>query len=1114
MSLLFQGAVQIAGDLNTDESVKTSLQRLDSEAVSRFEKSHIVLSSSLTFKDKLIVDHIAVSLDIEDLVLKSDDKEKDSLFKAGVSKTISKQLIIEKDLTISSEYTASLRIGELNDNGNLDKQLASIIRNDQQQYQNGVFIFDNDLSALNVTVNQFIDNSGSKDYQHDSYFDINSMLWELASIEKPKIRFLQINGNVTFKSYKWNDEKDKKPPTLNIYRINDVKTTEYLQLLILNRQHSLTDPYGSKRPSIGGIKYFTSDLIVEFDLKTRVINRKVYVHEWMEDTLRKQLHGTKPSTQIISGANWKFESFSAENIEITNELNGVKIKSNNYEMADIIFITNDASYPIDITSNIVFSHPNGIEIGIYADLSGVYVKPCDVRELFASLNDMKHESWNYIQIFGKCYISEVIYDESVSKLYLSTLFKNVVLADVTQTISSNVVFKCRSSDVIGIGEITKYDFNPETQIGQKISGIPLISDMNLLDIFNDAIIKGVSKSAHVIISGKKVFLKDNVECFDQVIVINNVNTAFINDVDIGTFNQTIIRRNTNILDFSLQEKLIFNEPLTVSKIIIHKNHTINGVHENDIFFIYKPLLLQPLVFTTKSRIFISKSLEVRLINDVSFEFFILNRVRKYRRAADPEEPQTVAGYISFENLVVHGNQSFIDTINDIPINDIVFLDATEVQEITGRKHIKGGSLYVYQPISIWKINGVELMDTYTTTVFRNQNQSLDQLTVVSPYSIEVLNDLLIYNKANNIRIAGVSSGYRNKEQEILSSTNEKIEINSTKPKQMKLNFVDISNDFKITFNSSNEDLEIDSMINSGQSNWITIETLSHSVKHFSNDNRSESLCPVQYHIWPSKNLLVYRSRPFSRLLTVHLQSNNIIHVKTIYPFNKNYYNCEHLSEPPQTSNIRSILYVNYQETLRFENGIVESINVFYTQDGNIYLILHIYREHVLILRNKLATMTKPWDMLQKIPLEFNRNDGIQDSVDPAAFIFNVRLILWRDSNVLIIARSSALSFETPLLDDTTAHNVAYLYQFNRSSEQFNKYSAINGDFNIISSIEIPTNHKPETELYLILGKQETDSIDIFKAFVGTDELMKFQPQQKLWFEAGIQTISMFSEYGT
>lgn len=1105
--LIFKGDTQVAGNLKSN--FQTRLEVLNNEAIAAFEKSTINLSSSITFQDKLIVDHIEAPLSMEHFVQHYELLHPEENFKKSslVKKEFANKLFIENDLVFTeTKNPPRLQIKIFNNVEDLSKTFASIIRSDQPLYQKGTVIFDKDFSAISITVSKFIDNSGRKSFNYDNLFDLNEMLWELSRLEQPTIRYMQINGDVTFVSNE-KGKTNKETSTLNAYNINGIKVRDYLQLLILKDNYSLLGPYGTKRPVIGGRKRFNNELFVQYNLNTVVVNHKIHVSEWMKKALQKQLYSSK-GEQTINGSNWAFGSLQANNIYITNKLNDVKLNTDNYGEADIIFINNDPHYTINITSNFAFKHSDGIEIGGYATLTGYYVRPCNIRELFVSLYDIKNEFWKIIRIFGYCHIQESKYDESISKLYLSTLFKNVVLANITQFITTPITFRCSNvNDRIEIKEISKANANGAVPPFKQY-GMPLISDTNLLTIFDDALIRGIFPINNISITGAKIFLKDNIECFGQTVVKTNMQTNFINDISMTAFNQSLIRKNTNILDISVRDKLVFNAPLSVVKISVDVNQTINGVFVKDILFIYTPLSIHPkppvLVFKTEDLIHISHHLRIEQVNDFSFEFFIKSRVRLYTRPTDPPEIQYVKGHMTFDHLIIYGYKSTTAVINDIPIEDIVFSKSMNVQELTGKKHFKGidgrsGVLHVNQPMSVWKINDIEWLETYLRTVFKNQNQTVDHLKVVFPYTIEVRNKLIVDSRLNGMPITAIQYAYRDEpSQANLRSVHEGF----IGKRQNRLHFVEKSDDFKIQFDLSDDEVQIDTR---KRSNWITVESmLSISTvldSGSNNTNPTELSCPVQYHFRPSKNLLVHKSR--SRLLVVHLL-NNVIQVRTEFPLNENYYyNCKNFK---QSSPLRSVVYVNHQEVMRFEHAIIESVNIFSNEKGDIFLILHIHRIHVLVFKNNISRWSRSWAKIQTISLD-----------EDAASIFNVRLVSWQKQNILIIAKSDSINLEVPLPDNKNSGHTAQLFKFNISNEQFEKYSEILGDFNIISSIQIPIingNDRTQTDLYLMLGKQEVNTMDLFKASdAEVDNPIEFKFQEQLRFDIGVQTISVFSEFG-
>lgn len=158
----------------------------------------------------------------------------------------------------------------------------------------------------------------------------------------------------------------------------------------------------------------------------------------------------------------------------------------------------------------------------------------------------------------------------------------------------------------------------------------------------------------------------------------------------------------------------FYQPIQVHQLITkHRVHNLpidslifltpNGVHLNHLTFDHLSV----------------QNLQVTMINQYSLNYLLENRVRKQGM------PQDVHSQLTFDHLEFV-NDATITSINNLPIDDIVFLKSSKSQEIFGHK-IFLGNLTLIGPSNIQIINDYDVLELYKTTTFTDSNQYIEYM---------------------------------------------------------------------------------------------------------------------------------------------------------------------------------------------------------------------------------------------------------------------------------------------------------------------------------------------------------------------------------------------------
>lgn len=1080
LSIEFVNDVEIFGNLKTNQNTSSVLGKLKVESIPRLGGGRIKFTSPITFRDRLIVHHVTTNFSTDNLVRKSSDQSVDlenqqaiNIFNRGVQKQFTNKLSIEKDVTFLNSNDTHLKLGNFNEFKNLTHLFESMILFNKQPIV-GVLVFDGNFSADALSIERFIDNSSGIQIA----YDINTILVSIHNFRENRIRSLTVSGNTRFKR-------------VNINFLNELDLKKYLSRIV-----STSDIEKGKRIQIGGNKTFLSDLSTSFST-VKIFNKNIKPDDWIRNAFSKQ-STEKLNEQVITGSNWHFNTLSADNIK-AQTINDIRITSTNNEKSHIIVVDNNPKNVITIQSDISFS--GFMKIGSNSELNTTQMRPCNVHKLFADTISLTQNNWREMNIVGNVKILSIdSSSSSSSRGSLTDFFKNAVLYDADQTIlmNGNAQFKCHPD--------AEFTFNRITTASNDNSDEPLtlINGVNLVSIFQDAATKNIisldGRTQTTVIRGLKQFV--NTTCDgNETIVTGKMDVKTINEVNILLLNQTMMYRNTDELSIVPGQKLLFIQSPTINTLRIGRNQTINDLHIDDLFFVHTPRLNRSSPSMAFARvdqlsapyqIHSNENLELNVINDISLKYFLENRIKLYdiSGSANMIKPQMIDGFITFENLILMGRETRVERINDVICDDVILMKSEENQEISGHKIISGSSFRINRPCHTWRMNGVDFVSAYSQSIFLNQRQNLDNLSIKEPHQLDAPAGVSVEKMFNGIIVPNVSdeiNQYRVGSTVLNATTNEKNE------EFHKFNYIDTTTDFIIKYNPL---MEIDIAS-------IPLKDVPLSVDSFYVNmiNGSEiSLCPVQYHIRPpqenTKEISMQRTKIIQRILTVSVMSNITIQVRTVFPPEPNYYHhCQfsHLSN----KDFKSIIYVNHQKIFTLPDSIVEGLHVF-SANGKLYFLLHLYEKGLFIYTQNTKNM---WSIV----------DDIKWPTDSLQW-HNIKVLHWNGLNILVAAsasQNSTAQMETSSTD---------IYIFNKEQQHFVRKNSILGDYNIIGDVKIPkmdtyanATTSKAYDLYLIMAMQGKSHINIYKAVYEEDSI-QFVQTQAFELDEGIESISFFYEY--
>lgn len=716
--------------------------------------------------------------------------------------------------------------------------------------------------------------------------------------------------------------------------------------------------------------------------------------------LENALHRHKE--QVID-EKWALTTVSVTEMN-ANVINGLKAK----ELIDLSVI--DA---IEIHSDIKME-----SLEVSRNLNGEMV--CDVKNMAYVFDyGITKSEWNYVYVGGYASWPE---------------------ADAS-TINEIVRFAVTGSDQIITGDVA---FTNITFIDE-IQSTGIINNVDVKNIFFDGLVKS---NKFQIIKGSTIFKQP----FSVVNLVSekDLRTPIINDVNVVQLNYSIFRIGEGNVVSGVKT---FVKPLKIDRLIV--DGSINGVPLNDIVFANLTTVLPPIFF--HQPITILKDLIIaNALNGFNFNFLINNIIRK------AGAPQETTGMITFQNLVVRGDTK-ISFINNVDINDAVFKTSDLIQEIIAFKTITG-DVYIDGPVVITTMNGLDVVDVYTNSIFLDQNMNLRRLEAMNEVILH--KGLTVNSHINGVAISpliGWKPPTKNDLVPLWSTVGNILNeadhfIHQNYGQSFHILYLDYASNIKIKFEAINNHHHPVSFI---------IDTV-HDGEMCGLDHNCH--CPAQYDVSVGVHQIYVIRRPYGDRQIKMIGSNCNVTVRT------NFLNACTANAPIQTviewSAVRGI------GTLAIDEAVL-GVKLYEVGNDIFMLINHVNGTVIAMKYDQQANNWFTSDIIS----------GNNIHVD---------VLEWKFYKVLII-----LSRPSPM----KSHDVARLWFYNTDvgRQGFEMYQELSGEYNLCSKLYM----WQEDKFVLFLSKAGTQFVSIFMVHWGA----QFQLFQTLTLSSGIKTFASFSVDG-
>lgn len=336
----------------------------------------------------------------------------------------------------------------------------------------------------------------------------------------------------------------------------------------------------------------------------------------------------------------------------------------------------------------------------------------DIHKMIELMELPRRKSWSYVTVDHQVDIP-LQTSSYLDRLYLFSVLKSGAPQGITANIQVDTT-------MLHIKQLSKYD------------GI-IVSKSNIIPIQNfffDSV-KNRSDVSQVI-NGKKSFLAPIYIRNMHIVGRAYYKSDGINNVNVVNLNRTIVRPASTI-----NAEKIFLRPIYADAIELR--HRINTMGVESLIFVHNKEIQLPKLTIKKLEV---DDLSTYTFNDYSFRHFIENRMKKSYGSL-----QEVKGMLKFAELELK-NETIVTSINNVVIDEAIFEQSNQLQDMIGRKSVVG-KITLVGPSLIKNLNGNDFKDFIQNSVISMQNHVAKEMDLVA---IDVRKGLVAQHSINGHQI--------------------------------------------------------------------------------------------------------------------------------------------------------------------------------------------------------------------------------------------------------------------------------------------------------------------------------------------------------------------------
>lgn len=650
------------------------------------------------------------------------------------------------------------------------------------------------------------------------------------------------------------------------------------------------------------------------------------------------------------------------------------------------------------------------KLTVQGDLNGNFASSLNFDTLNEQLKQLPQKRWRNVVVHGNAYWNESSAGSPKQYEQLQYLHRQAVRRDGDQLISGTVQMS-------------------QPLISRMRTRTQFPNGVDLSYIAGDCLLKNTTVPQTI--AGGKLFHK--TLRLQSAIVSGSLRIELLNTIDVQRFHDSLYRPSREI---PIEGPLYFKIPPIVGQLLVQG--TVNGKTTAQIYTssqgVMPPVKVHSLV--------VEDALQIGDVNDVSLNYMLMNRVRLNG------EPQDVQGFLTFENLSLN-NETLLQSINGIAIDDMIFKKSAHVQVIDGQTVIDGNLIF-NGPAHVLNFNGERLLDMVKQTIFTMGSYHFDNLTLDKG---EFMKGLVL---VRNMRMEDI--------ERTLPTDVEHTEAEHTSQEEQEIE--DMQTDYRAQLTDVVEELSnLSANANNSSRQHLLYLDFDYKIevlRQYANESVNETYLMNLQHISVCEHRLlqVQYAQESQRLFIANLTTSSLMaRHGEVWARAQN-----HCDRRPHK--IKSRITVNGRVVSKLfgMRKYIESMQFFNGSEGKLYLLLHAIDRHRG--RNEVR--------LVRVDDEGNEVVDLQT----IAFGIGNTMHVFKLRNLTALASSS-------WMDKQSAVSI---YHFEPVKEHFRLAQVIDGPFDVMELVEV------QTERYqMLLSCVKCHSINVFE--LKTDPVISYKPFQ-------------------
>nr|XP_014086969.1 uncharacterized protein LOC106615318 [Bactrocera oleae] len=715
---------------------------------------------------------------------------------------------------------------------------------------------------------------------------------------------------------------------------------------------------------INGTAIFMQGLTVKKTLKTPLVNNID-----LRDVFSNVLLKSKP--QQITG-NYTFGNLRLTNLDVST-INDVSTKTFIDTRTEEVTLAGDLILP---------------KLTVQGDVNGKFENSFRYTSLNEQLQQLPQRRWRNLVVHGNADWNESAASSTKQYEELQYLYRQAVRRSGDQVISGTV-----------------YMTQPIISRMRTRTTFPKGVDLNY--IARDCLLKNTT-APQTITSGKLFHKPLRMQ---RALVKGPLSVTTLNTIDVQRFHASLYRISSDML---IEGPLYFKIPPIVGQLLVQG--LVNGMPTAQIYTTSNGLMPPVNMYS----LVVDKELEIADVNDMSLDYLLTNRIKLHG------EPQDVQGFLIFENLILN-NETLLQSINGILIENMVFKKSGHVQVIDGQK-VVDGNLIFNGPAHVLNLNGERLIDMYKQSIFTMGNYHFDNLTIDEATFVKGL--VLVGNMPMKSKFRTMQAGETSEKLEdtlqVKTDPEDFIELEDNVAYREEL--TDVVNELSKLFSTQNASLTHHNNTSQKHLLYLDFDFSTEVLKQYANESVDETFFTDLQHISMCEHRLlqVQFAAQGRRLFITNVTTSYLTaHTDTIWVKAQNYCGDRY-------KKVKSKVTVNGRKVAKVfgMKKFIESVELFVSDKQNTFLLLHA------------VDKTRNRNEVRVLRINDERDDIADWQTIPFGMGKSMRLFKFNNFTALL---SNALV--------NNQHAVS-IYHFNHETEHFMLAQIIDGPYDVMELVAV------------------------------------------------------------